>query len=87
MKQEHITFKLNYGGFSVGDKVYYPIAENQYGLGVVVAGKIEQKRRSSLPFLPFTHKTATLVIRVGDHYFEKPAHKCYKVIDGGSSNA
>ena len=87
MKQENIEFKLSYGGFNIGDKVYYPIAINEYGLGTVVAGKIEQKRRLSLPFLPFTHKTATMVIKVGSHYFEKPAHKCYKVIDGGSSDA
>lgn len=81
MKQENIIFKLNYGGFSVGDKVYYPIFRNEYGLGVVVAGKIERKRRSSLPFLPFTYQTAILVIKVGNHYFEEPAHKCYKVIE------
>lgn len=71
--------KLNYGGFSIGDKVYYPIVENQYGLGVVVAEKIERKRRSNLPFLSF--ETTTLIVKVGNHYFEKPAHKCYKATE------
>ena len=81
MKQEKITFKLNYGGFSIGDKVYYPIFRNEYGLGVVVAGKIERRRYLGLSFLPFTYKTAILVIKVGSHYFEEPAHKCYKIIE------
>ena len=78
MKQENIIFKLNYGGFSIGDKVYYPICRNEYGLGVVVAGKIERRRYSGLSLLPFTYETAILVIKVGNHYFEEPTHKCYK---------
>ena len=81
MKQENITFKLNYGGFSVGDKVYYPTFRNEYSLGVVVAGKIERRRYRGLSLLPFTYKTAILVIKVGNHYFEKPAHKCYKATE------
>lgn len=76
MKRENIIFKLNYGGFNIGDKVYYPIFRNEYGLGVVVAGKIERKRRSNLPFLSF--ETTTLIVKVENHYFEKPAHKCYR---------
>ena len=79
MKQETITLKLSYGGFNVGDKVYYPIVKYEYGLGTVVAGKIERKRRSNLPFLSF--ETTTLIVKVGNHYFEEPAHKCYKATE------
>lgn len=81
MKKETVTFKLSYGGFNVGDKVYYPIVENGYGLGTVVAGKIERKRCSKIPLLPFMRDTATLIVKVGNHYFEEPAHKCYKVTE------
>jgi len=81
MKQENITFKLNYGGFNVGNKVYYPIAINEYAFGTVVAGKIERRRYSGLSLLPFTYKTAILIVKVGSHYFEKPAHKCYKATE------
>ena len=81
MKQEATIFKLSYGGFSVGDEVYYPIVENGYGLGTVVAGKIERKRCSKISLLPFMRDTATLNVKVGNHYFEKPAHKYYKATE------
>lgn len=81
MKQETIEFKLSYDGFNIGDKVYYPIVGNEYGLGTVAAGKTERKRRSNLSLLPFIHETTTLIVKVENHYFEKPAHKCYKATE------
>lgn len=102
MKQEHTALKLNYGGFSVGDKVYFSYQDkrksnpDRYGLGTVVAGGVFEEQYNICLFWIFviykTRKVTKVLIEFKDdlkntEYFLRDPSECLKAIDGESDNA
>nr|DAR78318.1 MAG TPA: hypothetical protein [Bacteriophage sp.] len=101
MKQENITFKLNYGGLSVGDKVYFGYQDkrksnpDRYGLGTVVAGGVFEEQYDTYLFWIFviskTRKVTKVLIEFKngqntEHFLREPS-ECLKAVDGESGNA
>ena len=94
-------FKQSYGGLAVGDKVYFGYRDerknnpDRYGLGTVVAGGIFEKQYNIYLFwiftIPKTQKVTKVLIEMRDgeyveRFLRKPS-ECFRVVDGGSSDA
>lgn len=95
-------FKQSYGGLAVGDKVYFSYQDerksnpDRYGLGVVVAGGVTEEQYTTRLFdglfvIFKTRKVTKVLVEMKDgenteRFLRKPS-ECFKVIDGGSSNA
>ena len=96
------AFRQSYGGLAVGDKVYFAyqdkgmINPNRYGLGTVVAGGVIEERHTArllngLFVISKTRKATKVLIEMEDgkyteRFLRKPS-ECFKVINGGGSDA
>lgn len=94
-------FRQSYGGLAVGDKVYFSYQDkrksnpDRYGLGTVVAGGMTEERHTTYLFglfvIPRTRKVTKVLVEMKDgenteRFLRRPS-ECFKVIDGGSSDA
>lgn len=96
------VFRQSYGGLAIGDKVYFNYRDerknnpDRYGLGVVVAGGVTEEQHTTRLldglFVIFkTRKVTKVIVEMKDgenteRFLRKPS-ECFKVIDGGSSDA
>lgn len=95
------AFRQSFDGLAVGDKVYFAYRDerksnpDRYGLGVVVAGGMTEERHTTYLFglfvIPRTRKVTKVLVEMKDgenteRFLRKPS-ECFKVIDGGNSDA
>ena len=96
------TFRQSFDGLAIGDKVYFAYRDarksnpDRYGLGVVGAGGVTEEQYTTrlfdVHFVIFkTRKVIKVIIEMKDgenteRFLRKPS-ECFKVIDGGSSDA
>jgi hypothetical protein len=96
------AFRQSYDGLIIGDKVYFAYQDerksnpDRYGLGVVVAGGVTEEQYTTRLFdglfvIFKTRKVTKVLVEMKDgenteRFLRKPS-ECFKVIDGGSSNA
>lgn len=95
------AFRQSFDGLAIGDKVYFAYRDerksnpDKYRIGTVIAGGMTEERRTTYLFglfvIPRTRKVAKVLIEMKDgdnaeRFLRKPS-ECFKVIDGGSSNA
>lgn len=87
MKEQHITMKISYGGFFIGEEVYFPISSvvNDYVRGTIIAAKIVHRRTSKHRLFlraKLTTENMLLIRPDGDEQpVEVPADECYKCHD------
>lgn len=101
IKPIKLEFKQSYGGLTVGDKVYFSYQDkrksnpDRYGLGTVVAGGMTEERHTTYLFglfvIPRTRKVTKVIVEMKDgentERFSRKPSECFKVVDGGSSDA
>ena len=96
------AFRQSFDGLAVGDKVYFNYRDerksnpDRYELGVVVAGGITDEQHTTRLldglFVIFkTRKVTKVIVEMKDgenteRFLRKPS-ECFKVIDGGGSDA
>ena len=96
------TFRQSFDGLAVGDKVYFAYRDerksnpDRYGLGVVVAGGVTEEQYTTrlldgLFVMSKTRKVTKVLVEMKDgenteRFLRRPS-ECFRVIDGGSSNA
>ena len=95
------AFRQSFDGLAIGDKVYFAYRDerksnpDRYGLGVVVAGGVTEEQHTTYLFglfvIPRTRKVTKVLVEMKDgenteRFLRKPS-ECFKVIDGGNSDA
>ena len=95
------VFRQSFDGLAIGDKVYFAYRDerksnpDRYGLGTVVAGGVSEKRYNIYLFwifiIPKIRKVTKVIIEMKDgenteRFLRRPS-ECFKVVDGGSSDA
>ena len=96
------AFRQSFDGLIIGDKVYFSyrderrINPDRYGLGVVVAGGVTEEQYTTrllggLFVISKTRKVTKVIVEMKDgenteRFLRKPSG-CFKVIDGGNSDA
>lgn len=102
IKLKESAFRQSFDGLTIGDKVYFAYRDerksnpDRYGLGVVVAGGVTEEQHTTrlldgLFVISKTRKVTKVIIEMKDgenteRFLRRPS-ECFKVIDGGSSNA
>ena len=96
------AFRQSFDGLAIGDKVYFAYRDerksnpDRYGLGVVVAGGVTEEQYTTrlldgLFVISKTRKVTKVLVEMKDgenieRFLRRPS-ECFKVVDGGSSNA
>lgn len=95
------AFRQSFDGLAIGDKVYFNYRDerknnpDRYRIGTVIAGGMTEERHTTYLFglfvIPRTRKVTKVLVEMKDgenteRFLRKPS-ECFKVIDGGNSDA
>ena len=96
------AFRQSFDGLAVGDKVYFSYQDkrksnpDRYGLGTVIAGGMTEEQHTTRLLDGFfvifkTRKVTKVLVEMKDgenteRFLRRPS-ECFKVVDGGSSDA
>ena len=101
IKSIESAFRQSYDGLAIGDKVYFNYRDerknnpDRYRIGTVIAGGMTEERHTTYLFglfvIPRTRKVTKVLVEMKDgenteRFLRRPS-ECFKVVDGGSSDA